>query len=448
MALDLLIQQASVVTAAGVEVLDLAIEGGYLVELASQIDLPAQQILQAHGLHAFPGVIDVHVHFNEPGRTHWEGLASGSAALAAGGGTLFADMPLNSDPPLLSLGQFEAKKMAALANAHTDFALWGGLTPHNLERLPELAQAGVIGFKAFMSNSGIAEFGQVDDYTLYTGMQTAAQLGRTVAVHAENDGITAGLTAHLRSAGRTAIRDYLASRPAIAEVEAVQRALLLARETGCALHLVHLSTVRAVQLALEARGQGVQVSLETCPHYLVFDEEDLERMGAVLKCAPPLRSGVERQQLWSLVLQNQFDLIASDHSPAPADMKESSDFFAVWGGIAGVQSSLAVMLTEGWEQRGLPLPAIANLLAHNPAQRFGLTHRGRLEVGYHADLSLVDLSTSVVHQPQQLLTRHRLSPYLGRRFRGEVRHTLVRGQTVFAGGQVQPLLAPQLVQPG
>lgn len=447
MRLDLLIQGAHAVRPEGVVRADVGVLDGKIVALEPEITDPAREVIEARGLHLFPGVIDVHVHFNEPGRTHWEGLASGSAALAAGGGTLFCDMPLNSDPPLLSLQEFAAKLEAARARSHTDFALWGGLTPDNLEHLPELAEAGVMGFKAFMSNSGIPEFRSVDDATLYEGMKTAARLGLSVAVHAESDALTAHLTRQIRTQGGQSARDYLASRPVFTELEAIARALLLAQETGCKLHIVHISSGSGAALACAAKQRGVDVSLETCPHYLAFSEEDLERLGAVLKCAPPVRSGGEQAALWSAVLAGNVDLIGSDHSPSSPELKEGDDFFTIWGGISGVQSTLPVLLSEGYRARGLPLEAICHLLAEHPARRFGFTRKGRIEVGFDADLTLVDLGAEFTLGAERLFYRHPQSPYLGRTFQGTVVRTLVGGQTVFVEGKINPEVHGRFVRP-
>jgi len=440
--LDLVIRGASVVRSSGVAVSDIGVLDGKIVEIAPEIRSSTTSELEARGLHLFPGVIDVHVHFNEPGRTDWEGLESGSRAFAAGGGTLFFDMPLNSSPVTVDAKSFGAKLELMRQKSVTDFALWGGLTPQNLDKLEELAQCGVIGFKAFMSNSGLPEFDHVDDLTLLEGMRTAARLGLPVAVHAESDPLTAALSARARLEGRTGIRDYLESRPVLAELEAVSRACLFALETGCKLHLVHLSSGRAVALAAQYRRLGANVSLETCPHYLTFTDEDLERLGAVLKCAPPVRPRAEQDLLWANL--ELLDIIGSDHSPAPPEMKVSSDFFAVWGGISGVQSTLEALLTEGYHARGVPLERIAHLLATGPAQRFNLTGRGQLEPGFQADFAVVDLNRIWTLETSDLLYRHKQSPYLGRTFRGKVVQTVARGRTIYredegvsqdAGGQ-------------
>ena len=429
---DLLIRNSTLVTSAGLKQADLAVVAGRIVAIEPELEGDCREIIDATGLHLFPGVIDGHVHFNDPGRTEWEGFVSGTRALAAGGVTTFFDMPLNASPPTLDAASFQLKHAAAQGRALVDFAFWGGLVPENLDCLAELTECGVIGFKAFMSNSGIEDFSSVDDYTLYEGMRRAAQLGRLVAVHAENDRITGALAGQARAEGRTGIRDYLRSRPVVAELEAITRAILFAQETGCALHIVHVSSGRGVALVVEARARGVDVSCETCPHYLVLTEEDVERLGAVAKCAPPLRPAEVQEELWQQLLAGNIPMVASDHSPAPATMKSSADFFQVWGGISGCQSLLQLLLTDGYARRQLPLTQIAALTSEYVARRFSLgPEKGHLAPGADADFVLVDLRERSELQASDLFYRHQHSPYVGRQMQGRVVCTLVRGNTVF-----------------
>ena len=444
---DSIVRNGTLVRTDGLEQVDIGVIDGQIVALGAELSGSGREEIDARGLHVFPGVIDVHVHFNQPGRADWEGIQSGSSAFAVGGGTLFVDMPLNSSPVTTTGAAFDQKLTAMRQSSVTDFALWGGLVPGNLAQLPELAARGVVGFKAFMSNSGLDEFGAADDLTLLEGMREAARLRLPVAVHAESDAITGALSARLREAGRTDIRAYLESRPVVAELEAINRAILLASETGCALHIVHVSSGRGVALAAEARARGVNVSIETCPHYLTFTDDDLDALGAVLKCAPPVRDRLEFDRLWDEVLTGRVDIVGSDHSPAPPEMKTAPDFFSIWGGVSGVQSTLGAMLTEGHHARGLPLEAIAGLLSANPAARFGFHRKGKLEIGYDADLALVDLNREFTLEPQHLLYRHTQSPYLGRGFKGAVQMTLMRGRTAALEGQVDSASRGQLVKP-
>jgi allantoinase len=434
---DLVVRGATVVTA-GLPQADIAIKDGRITAIGPELPGGPNEI-DARGLHVFPGLIDVHLHFNEPGRTEWEGAATGSRALAAGGGTLFFDMPLNSTPCTVNAEAFDLKKAALEKSSIIDFGLWGGLIPGNVSEMAELADRGVVGFKAFLCDSGLPEFPRADDFTLSEGLREAARLGLPVAVHAESHELTA-----MRRGDN--VRDFLASRPVIAELEAIQRATLLAREAGAKLHIVHVSSGRGVALAAEARAQGTDVSIETCPHYLFFTEGDLERLGAIAKCAPPLRDASEQDHLWARLLGGDVDIVASDHSPAPPEMK-SGDFARAWGGIAGVQSTLSVMLDRGYHCRGMRLERISSLLSAMPARRFRIAGKGAIDIGMDADLTLVDLSRSTQLRPEHLKQRHAISPYLGSSFRGCVVRTIRRGKTIFVAGEITARSAGRFVRP-
>jgi allantoinase len=443
---DLVIRGGTLVTPIGERPADLAVEQGRIVAIAPELPGAAEQI-DARGLTILPGLIDAHVHFNEPGRADWEGAATGSRALAAGGGTLFFDMPLNSSPCTVGAREFEQKRKALEQTSITDFALWGGIVPGNRPALPELAACGVVGFKAFMTGSGLPEFPRADDLTLYEGMREAARLGLPVAVHAESHELVHMLSRRCLAEGRTGIRDFLDSRPVLAEVEAIQRASLLASETGAKLHIVHVSSGKGAVAAAEARARGVDVTIETCPHYLFFTEEDLLQLGAVAKCAPPLRDAATQQSLWTALLDGLIDFVVSDHSPAPPAMKHSADFFQIWGGIAGVQSTLSVLLEAGYRQRHLSPTDIARLTATAAAGRYCISRKGAIEIGYDADLTLVDIAAQFTLQKDDLLQKHRFSPYLARTFHGQVHRTLLRGRTIFADGKILPEAAGALVRP-
>lgn len=431
---DVLVRGGLVVGPACMVHADLAISDGILVEIGPEIEGSAAVEIDAGGLAVFPGGVDPHVHLNDPG-TDWEGFSSGTAAFAAGGGTCLFDMPLNASPPTLDGASFDLKLETARGRAHTDFCLWGGLVPGDVDRLDELAERGVVGFKAFMCNTGMEEFPAVDDLTLYEGMTRAARLGLPVAVHAESDAITTGLTERARREGRTTMRDYLDSRPPIAELEAVGRAILLAEEAGCSLHVVHVSTAAAAVLVAEARARGVDVSCETCPQYLVLTDADAERVGALAKCSPPIRPRDEVEALWARVLVGTIPMVASDHSPAPPELKQGDDAFAWWGGISGLQT-LRGAVTAAATKRGLAPWDIARLTATAAADRFSLPSKGRLEVGCDADLVLVDLDHEDLVRDADLLYRHPQGPFAGSPVRGRVVRTMLRGNTVIDDGRL------------
>jgi allantoinase len=432
---DLLIRGATVVGRDGCRRQDVGIADGVIASVGRELGGSPREEIVADGLHLLPGVVDAHVHFNEPGRSDWEGFATGTRSLAAGGATAAIDMPLNAHPPTVTAAAFDAKRACLERAALVDVALWGGVVPGALESMDELAARGVVGFKAFMCASGTDDFAKSDDLTLYEAMCRASSLRLTIAVHAENDAITAALAQRARASGRVAVRDFLASRPAIAELEAVGRAIVLAEASGCALHVVHLSTGRAVAQVAQARRRGVDVSCETAPHYLALTEEDAEALGPVAKCAPPLRSASEREALWQALTTGELQMVASDHSPAPWSMKDGTDAFAAWGGISGCQTLLGLLLEEGYHARGLPLELIARATSGYVARRFRLPGKGRLEPGADADIVLVDLRAETTVSADQLHYRHRHSPFIGRTLRARVVRTLVRGRTVFDHGR-------------
>jgi allantoinase len=410
----MLVRGGVVVTSSGLVRADVAVEDGRIAAVAPDLDEQADEV-DARGLHVFPGVVDVHVHFNEPGRADWEGIATGSAAVAAGGGTCFAEMPLNAHPPTVDADAFRAKLAAMERSSVCDFALWGGLVPGRVDRLDDLAELGVIGFKAFMCPSGIDDFEAADDETLRAGMERAAALGLPVAVHAESP-------ERLLPPTGSGWLDWARSRPVEVELAAIEKALGFAAETGCSLHVVHVSTAAGVRLVAAARARGVDATCETCPHYLVFCEDDADALGALGKCAPPLRSRAERDALREELRAGTIDLVASDHSPAPPGLKQGDDAFAAWGGISGCQTLLPALLTLG-----LDAGDAARLTAAAPATRFGLARKGRVEPGADADLALVDLDGEWTLAADDLRYRHRHSPFVGRAFRGRVVRTILRG---------------------
>ncbi len=440
---DRIVAGGDVVLPGGVRRLDIGIREGKIAALAEELSpTEGEEVLEARGKTVFPGMIDTHVHFNEPNLGHWEGFATGSAALAAGGCTAYLDMPLNGNPPTIHLDALRLKEELAAGKSAVDYGFWGGLMPGNLDELEKLAQAGVPAFKAFMSDpggEGEGRFLQADDWTLYEGMKRIASFGGLLALHAESDALTGGLAKASRLAGRTDARGFAESRPVVAETEAVAKALLYAKDTSCRLHFVHISSAEAAEMIAEAKQQGLDVTLETCLHYLIMTVDDVERLGPVAKCAPPIRDAGQRERLWRLLADGCIDLVTSDHSPCPPELKAldaGRTFFDAWGGISGAQSSLELLLHEGFKKRGLPLHLLADLAAGAPARRFGLYPRkGEIGVGFDADLAIVDLNASYTLQAEDLLYRHRHSPYAGFTFHCRVAATLSRGRVVYEAGK-------------
>ncbi|MDA0171256.1 allantoinase AllB [Solirubrobacter taibaiensis] len=421
--LDLVVRGGHVVTPGGIVRADVGVGDGVIAEVAPELD--GTRVIDAVGLHVFPGGLDPHVHFNEPGRTHWEGIKTGSASLAAGGFSAYFDMPLNSMPPTADGAAFDAKLEAAVRDSSVDFGLWGALVPG--AAMEELAERGVIGFKAFMSHPGTEDFQRADDVTLYEGMATAARVGLLVAVHAENDALTA------RALGPT-VRDWMDSRPVVAELEAISRAITFAADTGCALHIVHVSSGAGVGLVTDARARGVDVTCETCPHYLFLTPEQVEKIGPVAKCAPPIRDAEDQGALWERLRAGEIDFVTSDHSPSSPDLKAGT-FGEAWGGIAGAQTTLELLA-------GALEPQLAARMVTGAAGRFRIAGKGAIEPGADADLALVDLSAEYTLAAEDLRYRHQLSAYVGRRLQSRVVRTVVRGLDPAPG--VGKLLTPTL----
>ncbi len=435
---DLTIRGGRVVTRAGVSIADVAVSDGVISAIGPNLSSAPEEI-DATGLHVLPGGIDSHVHLNEPGHTDWETIANGSAALAAGGYSAFVDMPLNSLPVTIDGESFDEKLKAASASSMLDFGLWGGLVPGNVDRLEELHARGALGFKAFMCASGLDEFPACDERTLREGMRRIAALGSILLLHAEDPEVVGTLSHIAIAEGRTDARDFIRSRPATAELEAISRAILIAGDTGCALHIVHVSTAQGVGLIRKAQAEGVDVSGETCPHYLLYSEEDVERLGGLGKCTPPFRTADNREELWALLADGSLPMVVSDHSPSSPDLKRGDDFFKLWGGIAGCQSTRHLLL-EGARRRSIDVAVIAASTATNVARRFGLARKGEVAVGFDADLWLADLSHEFTVRREDLLYRHPFSAHEGQAVRGRTVLTLVRGRTVFAHGQ--PISGP------
>jgi allantoinase len=411
----MIVRGGTVVTARGVERADVVVNHGRIAEVGPHLE-GYGQVIDGSGLHVFPGGIDSHVHFNEPGRTDWETIASGSAALAAGGYTSFIDMPLNNLPVTTTVEAFDMKVEAMRRSAGVDYGLWAGLIPGNLDQLEPLVVRGAMGFKAFMCPSGIDEFPPCDVQTLRDGMAKIAELGSVLLVHAESP-------AKLKAPAGPTAREFLDSRPPDAEIEAIRDLAGLARDTGCRTHVVHVSTVQGMTMIAEAQLHGVEISGETCTHYLLYCDADLERLGGAGKCAPPFRSAGNRDDMLAILAAGEIEMVVSDHSPSTLALKEGADFRKIWGGISGCQSTRQLLLA----QDRLDLPTVAALTATNVARRFHLPDKGDIAPGFDADLWLVDLDHEDVVRREDLLYRNPPSAHEGQRIRGRTVKTLVRG---------------------
>ena len=439
---DLLIVHGTVVTHTGMVQADLIVHGGKIVGILSSAgSLQAEEEIDARGMLVLPGVIDSHVHFNEPGREAWEGFEAGSKSAAAGGITTFVDMPLNSSPCTVNGAELKRKIERGEKHSVVDFGLWGGATPENLDCLNELSQGGVLGFKAFMSNSGIDEFLHINDGDLVEILHRLGSLDQVLGLHAENDFITTHLVKQLKAAGRVDRKAFLESRPPLAEEEAVRRALFIAERiaTGTSLHFLHTTLSRNMEAIYQAKRMGLKVTVETCPHYLTLTEREFLELGPVAKCAPPIRSEREVEALWNSVKSGSVDMIGSDHSPCTVDLKENGNdsIWEAWGGISGVQTMLPLLYSEGVIKRELPLPLLVRMLSYAPSRLFGLYPRkGALQPGSDADIVIFDPHKTWVIEKETLLYKNKQSPFIGRAVTGAVVSTLLRGRPVYQNGEI------------
>ena len=424
---DLVIRARRAVTPEGVRPVTVAVRGGRIAALAgpgeapdavSVVDLPGHEVL-------LPGLVDTHVHVNEPGRTEWEGFATATRAAAAGGVTTLIDMPLNSLPPTTTVAALKLKRAAARPSAFVDVGFWGGAVPGNLGDLAGLHEAGVFGFKAFLADSGVPEFGLLDAAGLDAALAETARLGALLIVHAEDPGV---LGAAPDPTGRR-YAGFLASRPAAAEDTAIAALLAAAARHGTRVHILHLAAASALPLIAAARAGGAAVSAETCPHYLTFCAEEVPDGATEFKCCPPIRGAANRDGLWAGLADGLIDVVVSDHSPCPPALKqpESGDFGAAWGGISSLQLGLAAVWTQARE-RGHGLPDVVRWMAAGPAALAGLRGKGALATGGDADLVAFDDTASFTVDPARLRHRHPVTPYAGRTLTGVVRRTWLRGQ--------------------
>ncbi len=437
---DLALSSNRVITRDGPRAATVVVVDGVIERVAPRgTDVKAVRTVDAGNLVVMPGVMDVHVHVNEPGRTDWEGFATATAAAAAGGITTLVDMPLNSSPVTTTPAAVQAKLDESRGKCLVDYGFWGGVVPDNRGALDGLLEAGVLGCKCFLVPSGIDDFPQVSEPLLRHALPHLAQRRQPLLVHAEMPGPIATATESV-AANATVRRyeDYLASRPRAAEHEAIDLVIRLCREFGSPMHVVHLSSADALPMLSAARSEGVPLTVETCPHYLTFAAEDIPDGATPYKCAPPIRERENRERLWGGLADGTIDLVASDHSPSPPALKclSTGDFMRAWGGIASLQLLLPATWT-GARGHHHGLSDLVHWLCRAPARLAGLSHRkGEIAPGMDGDLVLWDPDEQFVVRGAALHHRHPLTPYEGRTLAGVVHQTFLRGRCVFDEGQL------------
>jgi len=426
-----------VVTPEGIRPAAVLVEDERILAVVVSAQIPPSATRHDFGNDAIlPGLVDSHVHINEPGRTEWEGFATASRAAAAGGYTLLVDMPLNSLPATTTVAALEQKRAAAAKSSRVDWALWGGIVADNQTHIEPLAAAGVSGFKCFLIDAGIDGFTMVTEPQLRAAIPHLVKTGLPLLVHAEVAGPIDAATGQLTQADWRKYVTYLHSRPDEAELQAIDLLLQLCREFRFPLHIVHLATARALERLHQAKSAGLPVTVETCPHYLHFAAEDIPDGSTLTKCAPPIRSRANREALWQGLRDGIIDLIASDHSPCPPEMKRLAEgnFQKAWGGIASLSLALPIIWTKA-STRGFSLEDLARWMSAGPARLAGCaSKKGAIVPGYDADLVIFAPQEEFVVTEANLHYRHRVSPYLNERLRGVVKKTFLRGREVFAEG--------------
>ena len=430
--LDLVVRGPRIVTAAGEVPRSIGVADGRIVAIEPlESDLAGDRVVElGDDVVLLPGLVDTHVHINEPGRTEWEGFATATRAGAAGGITTIIDMPLNCIPPTVDVAALEIKRKVAEGQTYVDLGFWGGAIPGNSGALRGLHDAGVFGFKCFLLHSGVPEFPHLGPTELEEYMAVLRSFGALLLVHAENDvAIERAPSAH----GET-YRTYLASRPRGAENVAIAQVIEAARWTGARVHILHLSSSDAIPMIRSAQRDGVRITAETCPHFLVFTAEEILDGATQYKCCPPIREADNRELLWRGLTEGVIDCVVSDHSPCTAELKrlDIGDFGVAWGGIAGLEVGLPAVWTEA-RRRGFPLTDVVRWMAERPARLAGLQRKGRIALGYDADFCAFAPDDAFVVDPAKLHHKNPVTPYAGRPLAGVVRTTWLRGGEVLDG---------------
>ena len=428
------IRSRRVVTSAGLRDSAVVVRNGKIADVCPPEQIPLRIPVKDFGnLVVMPGLVDTHVHINEPGRTDWEGFETATKAAAAGGITTLVDMPLNSSPVTTTLDAFHKKLVSTRGKLWVDCGFYAGLIPGNNKDLRLLIDAGVLGFKAFLIDSGIDEFPNVTEKDLRAGMPTIAASGLPLLVHCELH-----TTSNIPTLQQSKLKDYpsfLSSRPPQWEHDAIDLMISLCKEFRCRTHIVHLSSANGAEILSKARAEGLPLTVETCPHYLFFSSEDIPDRDTRFKCTPPIRERENRERLWKALEEGTIDFIVSDHSPATPEMKllGEGDFHRSWGGIASLQFGLSIVWTEA-KSRGFTFENLTQWMSSRPASLVGLTSKGSIEVGFDADFVVWDPESSFKVKPSIIQHRHKITPYEGKTLFGVVKKTFVRGTEVFDSG--------------
>lgn len=437
MTLDLVVRAGRVISTAGEVGRLIGVKDGTIVAIepldsdltaAEVVELAADEVL-------LPGLVDAHVHVNEPGRTEWEGFASATRAAAAGGVTTIVDMPLNSIPPTCSVPALDLKRSVAEDQAFVDVGFWGGAIPGNVKELRPLHDAGVLGFKCFLLHSGVEEFPHLHPDELEAAMREVRSFDGLMIVHAED---THAID-HAPSAHGEAYDDFLRSRPRGAENLAVAQVIELARWTGCRVHILHVSSSDVLPMLASARRDGVRITAETCPHYLTFEAEEIPDGATQFKCCPPIREAANRELLWEGLRDGVIDLVVTDHSPSTIDLKclDTGDFGVAWGGISSLQLGLSAVWTEA-RRRDFTLVDVARWMCEAPARHAGLRRKGQIEIGFDADFAVFAPDDAFVVDVARLHHKNPITPYGERPLAGVVRSTWLRGRRIETTEQARP----------